>query len=261
MATEYDVETFTLPAGADLSAKQFYFVELNNTGKVTVCNSAGERAFGVLQNDPTANQAATIAIGGVAKVIAGDTIAIGDQIATDASGRAIPATTGQIVLGDAISAGAVGNVVSVLLRYVSSATALTNSADVTVSTAELKALNATPKQLVAAPGAGYALVLDSILLFLDYNSTAYDGIAGGEDLVVRYTDGSGTALATIEATGFLDQTSDQTRYATPTVQTTTAGQTPAANAALVLHMATGEIATGNSPLKVRVKYRTIPTTL
>ncbi|BBL73670.1 hypothetical protein [Methylomagnum ishizawai] len=91
---------------------------------------------------------------------------------------------------------------------------------------------------------------------MDYGTTAYDGIASGEDLTIKYTNGSGATLMTIEATGFLDASADATRFALPT---TAAAFTPAANAALVLHMATGEIATGDSPLKVRVDYKIIDT--
>lgn len=135
-------------------------------------------------------------------------------------------------------------------------------ADVTVTSAQLLALNATPKTLVAAPGAGKALILERAILFMDYNSTAYDGIASGEDLAIRYTNGSGTVLATCETTGFLDQTSDQTRVANAYRAASGASDiTPTANAALVLHMLTGEIATGNSPLYVRVFYHVLPTTL
>jgi len=135
-------------------------------------------------------------------------------------------------------------------------------ADVTVSTAELLALNATPKQLVAAPGANKAIIFKGAVLFLDYNSAAYDGIASGEDLSIKYTDGSGAEVAQIETTGFLDQTADQVRFAR--AQSAASGNsaiTPVANAALVLHLLTAEIATGNSPLKVRVYYRVVPTVL
>jgi hypothetical protein len=131
------------------------------------------------------------------------------------------------------------------------------SADVTVSTAELLALNATPKTLVAAPGAGFALVPTGMVLFLDFNSVVYNGVAEGEDLSVKYTDGSGTEAMQIEATGLLDASADAVRYAKPP----TTLLTPTANAALVLHMLSGEIATGNSPLKVRIYYRVIPATL
>jgi len=94
------------------------------------------------------------------------------------------------------------------------------------------------------------------VLFLDYATTAYDGIAAGEDLNIRYTDGSGALLATVETDPFLTATADATRYVLPT---TTAAVTPVANAPLVLYMATGNIATGDSPLKVRVRYRVIDT--
>lgn len=131
------------------------------------------------------------------------------------------------------------------------------TATVTVSSAELLALNATPKTLIAAPAAGKALVLVAAELWLDYATTAYDGIASGEDLTIRYTNGSGTTLATIETTGFLDATADAFRYVEPT---TTAAITPVAEAPLVLHLSTGEIATGDSPLKVRITYRELTLT-
>lgn len=124
---------------------------------------------------------------------------------------------------------------------------------ITVTSAELLALNTTPKAIVAAPAAGYAIIPVDARLFLDYNSTAYDGIAGGEDLVLRYTDGSGGIAATIEATGFLDAAADAHRYAIFSGLIV-----PTAAAALVLHMTSGNIATGNSPLKLRVRYRTVP---
>lgn len=134
----------------------------------------------------------------------------------------------------------------------------TLEAQVTVSSAEILALNATPKTLVAAPGAGRILILEGVVLFYDYNSAAYAGIASGEDLSVKYTDGSGTAVGGCEATGFLDQTADAVRYIRPYTATSGVSDlTPVANAALVLHMLTGEITTGNSPLYARVFYRNV----
>jgi hypothetical protein len=134
------------------------------------------------------------------------------------------------------------------------------SADVTITTGQLLALNATPKTLVAAPGAGYALVFEGAVLYMAYNSVAYNGVAAGEDFAFKYTGTSGSTVATVESTGFIDQATNQLRYARP------AGAaindcTPVDNAALVLHLLSGEIATGNSPLKVRVYYRVIPSSL
>ena len=134
--------------------------------------------------------------------------------------------------------------------------------DVTIATAAVKALNATPQTLVAAPGADKAIVFKGAVLFMDYATTAYDGIHADEDLSIKYTDENGLELANCEATGFLDQESDQVRYALPTTQASgSTAITPVANAAVVLHMLTGEIATGDSPLKIRTYYRVVPTTL
>lgn len=131
------------------------------------------------------------------------------------------------------------------------------TATVTVSSAELLALNATPKTLIAAPAAGHALILVAAEFWLDYNSAAYAGIASGEDLTIKYTDASGAVLATIETDPFLTATADAFRYVEPV---TTAAITPVAAAPLVLHLLSGEITTGNSPLKVRLLYRDLTLT-
>lgn len=123
----------------------------------------------------------------------------------------------------------------------------------TLTSAQMLALNGTPIDAFSAPPAGIAVVPVDAVAFLDFNSTAYDGIATGEDLVLRYTDGSGAIAATIETTGFLDAAADAHRHITFASQATL---TPAAK--LVWHMTTGNIATGNSPLKTRVRYRLVP---
>ena len=269
MAIEYDVCSLSRAAGADLSAKQFRFVKQSNTGVVTACTVAGEQALGVLQNNPTSGHNASVGYEGITKVVLGGTVAIGDLVSTDTAGRAVTASSG-VVLGECIVGGAVGQIGAVLLRSAAASGTVysfpsnptdVQAATVTIATASVKTLNATPVELVPAPGSGYANILLGALAFLDYNSAAYDGIAAGEDLAIKYTDGSGQQVAVFEATGFLDQTSDQVRWTYPTVQTSTAGQTPVANAALVAHMLAGEIATGNSPVKIRCYYRVVPTTL
>lgn len=266
MAVDYDLDVLTRIAGADLSTTgQYRFVEQSTAGTVTVCNSAGENAIGVLQNNPTGGQAATIAVGGVTKVLAGATIEPGNQLATTSAGKAAVATNGQVILGEAMSAGGDGAIISMLWRPMAYSGSIVVTQDsqlqetsVTITATQLKALNTTPISLIAAPGEGYAIALDSAVLFLDYNSAAYDGIASGEDLNIRYTDGSGALVATIETDPFLTSTADALRYVQPA---TTAAITPVDNAALVLYMATGNIATGDSPLKIKLYYRVIPTAL
>ena len=134
-------------------------------------------------------------------------------------------------------------------------------ATVTVTSAQLLALNATPQTIIAAPGAGFAIIPRMVALRIA-GGTAYAGIASGEDLVLKYTNGSGAQCSSvIETTGFLDQTTAQIRTASDPASTgTTAGDvTPVANAAVVLHLLSGEITTGDFPITVRCYYDVIPT--
>lgn len=126
----------------------------------------------------------------------------------------------------------------------------------TITSAQLLALNATPQTIVPAQGAGVAIIVERIAIYKPAG-TAYAGIAAGEDLVARYSNGSGAQVSSVvECTGFLDQATAQTRYAyAPSTTGSTAGDiTPVANAAVVLHMLTGEVTTGDSPIYVEVLY-------
>ena len=107
----------TLEAGQDLSAKQFRFVELAADGQVDAVASAGGNAIGVLTNDPSAaGRAATVCIAGIAKVVAGGTVAAGAMVQADAAGDAITAASGDYVLGRAVTGGADGEVIEILLQ-------------------------------------------------------------------------------------------------------------------------------------------------
>jgi len=137
-------------------------------------------------------------------------------------------------------------------------TILGDSGVITITSAQVLALNATPQTIVPAPGAGKILVPEYLLIHKPAG-TAYAGIAAGEDLALRYTDASGTILLEAEPTGFLDQATAQERHATAYRQVSLISSvTPTPNAALVLHMIVGEIITGTSPLYVRVLYRVFP---
>lgn len=131
----------------------------------------------------------------------------------------------------------------------------------TITSAQVLALFATPQPVVAAKGAGFA-VIPTMVTIRHAGGTAYAGVATGEDLVLKYTDASGTQCSSvIEATGFLDQTTAQIRAAFgPGATGATAGSfTPVANVPVVLHMLVGEIITGNFDLFVRVDYKLIRT--
>lgn len=130
--------------------------------------------------------------------------------------------------------------------------------DVVLTAAQILALSAAPQTIVPAPGASKAIVFDGCVLSYDFVTTAYGGIAVGEDLVVKYTNGAGAAVSeSIETIGFLDQVADQNRFARPIFAAVTA-LAPIVNAPLVLQILTGEITTGDGLLRVRTYYRTVP---
>ena len=135
------------------------------------------------------------------------------------------------------------------------------TAVVTVTSAQLLALNATPISIIAAIGSGLAAIPRRMAI-RHAGGTAYAGIAAGEDLVLKYTDGSGAQCSgVVETTGFLDQTTAQVRVVGgPGATGSTAGDfAPVANAAVVLHLLVGEITTGDFALVVKVWYDVINT--
>jgi hypothetical protein len=128
--------------------------------------------------------------------------------------------------------------------------------DTAITAAELLAMNATPKTIVAAPPAGFVSIFEGAILIYDY-LTAFTATI--RDLEIRYTDTSGQLCATaVTGSGFLDATSDQIRYVYPVFSATF---TPVAAAAIVLDCKTGELGTGTSTMRVRCFHRRMPTGL
>lgn len=105
MAFEQQQTKLTVPANADLSAKQFYVMKLNNssgTAQAAVCGAGGE-SIGILQNKPAAQgRAAEIAVSGASKVVAGGTVTAGSKVASDSAGKVVNAVSGDIAVGWAL---------------------------------------------------------------------------------------------------------------------------------------------------------------
>jgi len=121
MAYSETKQVRTFEAGAAL-AQQFLFVVQGANGQVTVLASAGARSDGVLNSTATtAGQSVAVQYDGRAQVLAGGTIARGGRVATNASGRGIAATTGQIVLGWAEEAAVNNQIFTVRLDRAESA--------------------------------------------------------------------------------------------------------------------------------------------
>lgn len=131
--SQQHVQVYNGTAAADLSAKQWYFVYVDTSGKVALAATAGMLTLGVLMNKPgAANRAAEVALpGSVVPVIAGGTITAGDQVTCDSAGKVVTLTPpsyvdtqagsatdpllGKYRLGIALTDGASGAACQVLL--------------------------------------------------------------------------------------------------------------------------------------------------
>ena len=109
MATQGNQIRESMIAGADLSALQFTFVKLNTTDRTVVAAGNADAAFGVLINDPTSGQAATVVTHGRVMVEVGTGgLTAGDTVGVDANGEAVTSATSDIIVGYAVEAAAAG---------------------------------------------------------------------------------------------------------------------------------------------------------
>jgi hypothetical protein len=130
-------------------------------------------------------------------------------------------------------------------------------ADVALTNADIKALRATPKTLVPAPGGGKVIEFLSAVLMLKAGTNVLTESTA--NLVIRYKDGAGVQVSqTIETTGFIDQAADQITYGVQKLDPITA-RTACENQPLVLHnLGAAEIAgnaANDATMKVKVGYR------
>lgn len=111
------VKTFI--AEGDLSAedKQYTFVKKGTAANQVVTAGAGEAAVGVQWGRAVDGEAVAVVVDANAEphMIASEAIALGDEIASSATGTAAVATSGDEVLGEATSAAATGGYVTVKL--------------------------------------------------------------------------------------------------------------------------------------------------
>lgn len=133
------------------------------------------------------------------------------------------------------------------------------TADVSLTSAQVKALAATQIELVAAPGAGKAIHFMGALLKLTYGGTNAFTEAG-DNLGIKYTDDSGVQVSsTIETTSFITATANTYTSAIPAGDAIVAA-TGAENQALVLDNLGSEIggnAANDNTLEVSVIYRIV----
>jgi hypothetical protein len=162
-------------------------------------------------------------------------------------------TSGQILVGDGTDVASVavsGDATLAANGAVSLASSMIKVATVTVSAAEIRALDVSPITLVAAGGAGVYRIFLEAFLQLDYGSTAHDDAAADGDLIIEYADGTDVST-TLEADTFIDGAADQFR----TMKQLTTDITPPANSAIrILNDGDPFTGTGDGVLVVNVRY-------
>ena len=110
-------------AGADLSAKQYYFLRVGAADSaVVVCDGATDIPIGVLQNAPTSGQTAMVRIWGLSKVNADEALTIGWLVGPSADGQAdrkIPGTDTTHHIGGLVTraTGAAGEIGEILVGH------------------------------------------------------------------------------------------------------------------------------------------------
>jgi|SRR5215471_12816084 len=115
MAYEIPGFSFTLPAGADLSATPYVFVDVNGSGLAVAATAAG-RCIGVLGNKPKSGESATIIQSGIVQVTASAAIVAGADVQVAAGGQLVIASAGIKVGVTLEAASGAGSVIAVLLK-------------------------------------------------------------------------------------------------------------------------------------------------
>ncbi len=107
----------TFPASADLSTKQYYWVQLDSSGQVEV-SGAGDAPIGSLSDKPAAQLVhGSVAMAGIIQVKLGGTVAIGGLIMPNSSGLGVAHSGTVPSAGIALIAGVTGDVIPVLRMY------------------------------------------------------------------------------------------------------------------------------------------------
>jgi len=125
---------------------------------------------------------------------------------------------------------------------------------ITIPTASVLTLHSVPVSLVAAPGAGKAIIVESCLIEVTATSTAF--AAGG--VVAPVYHGATTALTanTLAAANINTGTPGTTYWNLVEAQTAN-GSPITANAGVDLYAATQDFTTGTGSLKVQIWYSVV----
>ena len=134
-------------------------------------------------------------------------------------------------------------------------------AEVTLISAQIKLIRATPITIAIAPGAGLTANFRFAQLFSKYGGT--NAFTGAQNLAFRYVDGAGVTISqAVTGAAFLDTTGNVVTNGLALVNAI-ATQAQCENKAIVIHnVGAAEItgnAAGDNTITVRIYYHVLPT--
>ena len=124
------------------------------------------------------------------------------------------------------------------------------TAKLTIATADVLHLNTTPIEIVAAPGAGYAIEVISASMKMVYNSATY---ATNTSLELLTTGATNSQASTV----IKNSASTIRRFADATTLASATATQLVDNAALNVTVASGDPTAGDSDITIYVTYRII----
>lgn len=127
------------------------------------------------------------------------------------------------------------------------------TATITMSAADIIAMYVTPKELVAAPGSGLMLLLDEVAFAFTYNSVQF---TGGGAVRIQYGGDTTNIMPTMNLDSPINAAATFYRQFN-TKASAASGAIPIPNASLQLTNASAAFATGNSTMKIFIKYRIV----
>jgi len=131
------------------------------------------------------------------------------------------------------------------------------TAKFTLTSAQLKALKATPVTLIAAPGAGKAILVTGLAFHYAFGTTAYTLNAG----TIRLFQGAvadNHPLCASVASGLVDQTADTSNVGQAVTGTGNVPKAKAENVAItVANDGAAELTLGDGTLDIIVKYNVV----
>lgn len=171
------------------------------------------------------------------------------------SGDATISNTGALTIASGAVTGS--KIAANTVDYANIALDVAATATVSLTAAQIKALYDTPVQLIAAPGAGKLILIDSILWDIAYGTTQYT--AGGA-IQAQYGNtvhGAGSPASASIAAATLNGIAASGFIANGSGSATLNAPATVKNTAVYLSNATADFATGDSTATLYIRYRVV----